>query len=108
MQLFEIITLRDDPLGAFVDGLIPSLVCILIVFVILTIIYLIVAGVNKIKALDDKEEQIEENTNAKTQERVLSMEEMDEDMQIAVLIATIDYQNETEKDVRIKNVRKIG
>lgn len=36
------------------------------------------------------------------------MEEMDEDMQIAVLIATIDYQNETKKDVRLKNVRKIG
>lgn len=34
-------------------------------------------------------------------------EEMDEDMQVAVLVATVDYQKKTKKDVKLKSIRKI-
>ena len=106
--LYEI---SDKAGEAFIDGLIPSLVCILIVFAILIAIYLIVALLNKIKALDVKKQEVKETetkTNTKSFERTKLEDIEDDDMMAAVLVATIDYRNEIKEDVRLIRVRKIG
>lgn len=108
MLYFNLVEISDKPGQAFIDGLIPSLVCIIIVFVILALIYGIVAVLNKIKALDVKEEIVSEQplTSAPKTLKVEDIE--DEDMMAAVLVATIDYQNQTKQDVRLVSVKKIG
>ena len=106
--LYEI---SDKAGEAFIDGLIPSLVCILIVFAILITIYLIVALLNKFKALDAKTEEVkkpETKTNTQSFERTKIEDIEDDDMMAAVLVATIDYRNEIKEDVRLIRVRKIG
>ena len=107
--LYEI---SDKAGEAFIDGLIPSLVCILIVFAILITIYLIVALLNKFKALDAKKQEVkkEEKTKTNTQsfERTKLEDIEDDDIMAAVLVATIDYRNEIKEDVRLIRVRKIG
>lgn len=106
--LYEI---SDKAGEAFIDGLIPSLVCILIVFAILIAIYLIVALLNKIKALDVKKQEVKETetkTNTQSFERTKLEDIEDDDMMAAVLVATIDYRNEIKEDVRLIRVRKIG
>ena len=37
-----------------------------------------------------------------------SVEIADDDMMAAVLVATIDYRNETKKDVKVVSVKQIG
>ncbi len=106
--LYEI---SDKAGEAFIDGLIPSLVCILIVFAILIAIYLIVTLVNKFKALDVKKQEVKETetkTNTQSFERTKLEDIEDDDMMAAVLVATIDYRNEIKEDVRLIRVRKIG
>lgn len=88
-----------------VNNLFPALLCIVIVFVILTLIYLIIALMNKIKALDVKKQSHHDN---KTEETKINMNEIDEDMMVAILVATIDFKNETKQDARLVRVNKIG
>lgn len=39
--------------------------------------------------------------------KYVPFEEMDDDMQVAVLVATINYQQKTKNDVVLKSVRKL-
>lgn len=90
----------------FVDGLIPSLICIVLVFLILFILTLILSGINKIKALDEKKVPKLELPNRETK-RVKFEDIKDEDMMAAVLVATIDYREEVKTDVELINVKEI-
>ena len=74
----------------FVDGLIPALICVLIVFAVLILITLILSLLNKIKALDVKEKVF-----------MADGTEVDDDMMAAILVATIDYQKEIKEDVKV-------
>ncbi len=86
-----------------IHNLLPALLCIVIVFVILTLIYLIIALMNKIKALDVKQQ-----VNIKKEDTKINVDEIDEDMMAAILVATIDFKNETKQDARLVRVNKIG
>ena len=110
-MLFSIVEISDKPGQAFLDGLLPALVCILIVFFILIFIYLLVALLNKIKALDVKQEKVVQEattTNKSSSEKIKIEDIEDDDMMAAVLVATIDYQKETQSDVRLVRVKRIG
>lgn len=72
------------------EGLVPSIVCILIVFCVLAFIAFILSILNKIKALDVKEKVVMSDGT-----------EVDDDMMAAILIATIDYQKEIKEDVKV-------
>lgn len=105
--LAQIWPISDKPGQAFIDGLVPAIVCIIIVFLILAVISLIVAGLNKIKSLDEKEE-VSTPVSVPTTSKFTMSDITDDDMMAAVLVATIDYQAEIKKDVRVKKVTKIG
>ena len=44
----------------------------------------------------------------KVQKNQIIEDIVDDDMMVAVLVATIDYRNQTKTDVRLKNVKQIG
>ena len=104
----KIIMLTDMSIG---DGAILSLVSILMVFAILLIIIGITSLVFKIVKMFEEREK--EKNAVVTNEKVSStpvtksVEIVDDDMMAAVLVATIDYQSEIKKDVRLISVREV-
>ncbi len=80
----------------FGDAVWLSLLCVAVVFAVLTVITLIMAGLNKIKALDVKEKVILANG-----------QEADDDMVAAMLVASIDYRKTCKEDFKIASVKLI-
>ncbi len=80
----------------FLDAVWLSLLCVAVVFAILAVITLILTGINKIKALDEKETvKLKDGTIA------------DEDMIAAMLVASIDYRKTCKEDFKIASVKLI-
>ena len=106
-MLYAVISPEKQATFKFVDGLIPSLICILIVFFVLALLATILWLVNKIKWLDVKE-QPKVETKANTTERMhIDFEALDDDAKAAVLAATIDYREECKTDVELISVKEI-
>lgn len=89
------------------EGLLYSVVAILIVFTVLALIILINSLIGKLVAKVSKKEEVKVVEQPKVVERK-SVEITDDDMMAAVLVATIDYRNETKKDVKVVSVKQIG
>ena len=104
----KIIILTDMSIG---DGAILSLVSILMVFAILLIIIGITSLVFKIvRMFEDREKEknaVVTNEKVSSTPVTKSVEIVDDDMMAAVLVATIDYQSEIKKDVRLISVREV-
>ncbi len=104
----KIIMLTDMSIG---DGAILSLVSILMVFAILLIIIGITSLVFKIvRMFEDREKEknaVVTNEKVSSTPVTKSVEIVDDDMMAAVLVATIDYQSEIKKDVRLISVREV-
>lgn len=104
----KIIMLTDMSIG---DGAILSLVSILMVFAILLIIIGITSLVFKIvRMFEDREKEknaVVTNEKVSSTPITKSVEIVDDDMMAAVLVATIDYQSEIKKDVRLISVREV-
>lgn len=76
----------------------------LIVFIVLVLLMFIVSLFKYIPEV----ERINANfKRRKKRPKYIPFEEMDEDMQVAVLVATINYQQKTKNDVVLKSVRKL-
>ncbi len=89
------------------DGLLFSIIAILIVFAILAFLVLVLWAMSKINF---KEEPVlATNTGGFIEEKKLSIDDIqDEDMMVAALIATADYVEETKnKDVRVTSIKEI-
>lgn len=86
------------------EGLLIAVVAILMVFIVLFLIILCVKLLSVFcKNIKD------EKPAAKADKKVSKMTDIkDEDMMVAALIATIDYSNETGKDVRLVSIKQIG
>ena len=83
-----------------------ALVCIIIVFAMLALLWGIVALLKFIPA--KKEKVKEEQAPVKNAEPKLRLEDIkDEDMMVAALVATIDYHEETKKDVRVVSIKEL-
>ena len=83
--------------GDFLQGLLMSLFCVAVVFIILILITLILVGLNHIPALDVKEKvKMKDGT------------ELDEDAMAAVLVATLDYRKEKKEDVKVISCKLIS
>ena len=108
-MLYAVISPEKQADFGFVDGLIPSLICILIVFFVLALLATILWLVNKIKWLDVKEELKKEtnSSNATTERMHIDFESLDDDAKAAVLAATIDYREECKTDVELISVKEI-
>ena len=86
------------------EGLLIAVVAILMVFFILFVIILCVNLLSVFcKNIKDEKPAV------KGKQSVSKMTDIkDEDMMVAALIATIDYSNETGKDVRLVSIKQIG
>ena len=99
----------------FFETLLVSLVAIAFVFLILFVIILCVGAMQKL-FFGNKKEKAQEVVKAPVakpaasvaKKEVKNTEIKDEDMMVAALIATIDYANETKKDVRLVSIKQIG
>ena len=99
--------IEDQEHFGFVDGLIPSLICILIVFFVLALLATILWLVNKIKWLDVKEQPKQETATKTVEREHIDFEALDDDAKAAVLAATIDYREECKTDVELISVKEI-
>lgn len=94
----------------FVNGAIIAATSILVVFLILAIViaitHFLFKGVNSVseKLEAKKANQKEEPKQLVRQPVVIK----DDDMMAAVLVATIDYQNEIKQGVRVVSVKEIN
>lgn len=88
-----------------VDGLVFALFAILMVFSVLVIIIAITSFISYLINKFAKKEVTKEIKEERKVAKNLNIE--DDDMMVAVLIASIDYQNKIKQDVRLTNVRRI-
>ncbi len=85
---------------ALADGLFISIFSIVIVFLILLLISVVIQSLQRLK---EKPKLIEEPVN----EKILSIEDItDEDMMVAALVASIDYQKLTKGDVKVTSIKE--
>ena len=107
-MLYAVISPEKQETFGFVDGLIPSLICIIIVFLVLALLAFILWLVNKIKWLDVKEQPKREvEISQPTTREHIDFEALDDDAKAAVLAATIDYREEVKTDVELISVKEI-
>lgn len=95
------------------EALLIAIIAIIIVFAVLLLIILIIDLLQKLlftkKAVNNEKplETKKENQQTSVKKTVKNTEIKDEDMMVAALIATIDYTNETKKDVRLVSIKQI-
>lgn len=75
----------------------------LIVFAIL----LLLAGMVSLFRYIPEVERLTQKYRRKRKPKYIPFEKMNEDMQVAVLVATIKCQQDTKKDVYLKSIREI-
>ncbi len=93
----------------FGTGLLISIIAIIMVFVVL---YIIIGAVKllevSVKKTGNKVLEVKKEVKAPVKSATKMTEIKDDDMMVAALIATIDYANETKKDVRLVSIKQIG
>ena len=99
--------------GNLSDGALVTLISILMVFVILlliigitTLIFKAIGLFEMKKEIDEYKRTVEFPSKEETEEKP-NIDIKDEDMMVAVLVASIDYQNEIKKDVRLVSVKEL-
>lgn len=97
--------LIDNTNVGIVDGLVFALFAILMVFAVLVIIIAITSFISYLINKFTNKEEVKEVKEETKVTKNLNIE--DDDMMAAVLVASIDYQNEIKQDVRLTNVRRI-
>ena len=85
-------------------GLLIALIAIALVFAVLLII---IGSINILK-LAGKKSTVKEEVKKPAPAVAKNTEIKDEDMMVAALVATIDYANETKKDVKLVSIKQIG
>ena len=87
-------------------GLLIALIAIALVFAVLLII---IGSINILKLAGKKSTvEVKEEVKKPAPAVAKNTEIKDEDMMVAALVATIDYANETKKDVKLVSIKQIG
>lgn len=84
-----------------------ALICMLIVFAILVIIWGSVSLLKYVRIGHDENKNEHDDHQDEEQNEPVKPEIKDEKMLAAVLAATIDYTNETKKDVKLVSVKEL-
>ena len=93
---------------SFVEGLLFSLVAILIVFLVLVLIILCVTLLSKFK-FKEKVKETAVAPAAQSTKKLTIDDIKDEDMMVAALVATAEFVEEVgEKDARLVSIKQIG
>jgi uncharacterized repeat protein (TIGR02543 family) len=93
------------------DAGLIAVVCILIVFGMLALLWGIVSLFKYIPSKQENAQPAKQEVKQPVvqQQKAFTMDDIkDEDMMVAALVATIDYHNETKEDVRVVSVKQIG
>ena len=111
MNLF-LAVMNGDNTFDFSNGAIASILSIIMVFVILLIIIGITTLIFKITGLFELKKELDEYKDGNVKKEnpqviTKSTDIKDDDMMVAVLIASIDYQEEIGKDVKLVSVKEI-
>jgi len=113
MNVFAILN-GDETLsnGALSNGAICSLIAILLVFVILFIIIGITTLVFKIIDIFEvrkPQAQVQEQANNQVafEDKYHGLDVNDETVMAAILVASIDYQNEIKKNVKLVSIKEV-
>ncbi len=112
MYIFSI--LDGSAMYDWANSAIAAVVSIVLVFVVLLIIIGITYLIFKMLGLFEMKKEIDKANNSKNaaipvnnEGSAVKFDENDEDMVAAVLVATIDYQNEIKKDVKLVSIKEI-
>jgi len=94
--------------GDFDTALLITLVTMSLTFIVLIIVMYVIKLLNVIETKPklEREKNVGQITSEK-EKNLPALEEMDDDMIAATLVATIDYSNEGNKDVRLVSIKKI-
>ena len=91
------------------DGLLFSLIAIVIVFIILFALVACVTLLSKIKFKEEVKKPVAVKKATSANKKLTIEDIKDEDMMVAALIATAEYVEETkEKDARLVSIKQIG
>ena len=93
----------------FGEAVLISVICMVIVFAMLALLWGLVSLFKYIPTKKAKEEAPKEEAPAALQQtESIKFEDIkDEDMMVAALVASIDYHNEIKKDVRVVSVKEL-
>lgn len=90
------------------DGLLYSLISVIVVFLVLAIIIATSYGASKLADhIKKKTETNKEEITSSPVKNIVKNTNINDDMMAAVLVATIDFRNEIKEDVRLVSVREI-
>lgn len=87
------------------QGGLIAIIAVVMVFVILALIIILTELVGSI--INSKETKNINDDNAPREEIKESLDLNDEDKVVAALIASIDYRNETKKNIQVLSVREV-
>ena len=90
--------------GNFADGAVIALLSIVMVFVVLLVIIILTDIISKVAGKDDKETK--EETVSAPSGVALPLNVNDEDALVACLVASIDYRQETKKNIQVLSVKE--
>ena len=88
----------------FADGAVIALLSIVMVFVVLLVIIVLTELISKLAGKEEVQEE-SQATFTSTKE-ALPLNINDEDALVACLVASVDYRNETKKNIQVISVKE--
>ena len=107
-----LLSLIDGSGKDFGQGGLVSVIAILLVFAILSVIIAITFGAGKLIDSCAKKDDKKTPTNQKTSSNTTNQSKIDVDMNdedaiVATLVASIDYRQQTKKDIKVISIKEI-
>lgn len=87
---------------SYLEALQITINCMLIVFFVLLLLMGVVSLFKYIPEI-----KLWNKKNTKKRQKYVPFDEMDDDMKVAALVATIHCKNETKGEVKLKSIRRI-
>ena len=90
----------------FADGAVIALLSIVMVFVVLVVIIVLTELISKLAGKDNETKEKTTSTQTVASAPASPLNINDEDAMVACLIASIDYRNETKKNIQVISVKE--
>ena len=107
-----LLSLIDGSGKDFGQGGLVSVIAILLVFAILSVIIVITFGAGKLidscaKKDDKKTPAVQKTSSNISAQSKIDVDMNDEDAIVATLVASIDYRQQTKKDIKVISIKEI-